>query len=238
MRVAASKIRYQGTRASQEDFVSLFSIRNQGHVAVGGVLTDGIGGLPGGGRASATVNAFSRTWLADELAAVVEGDADIASCLRRLPPAADEALACYQSDSDTPDCGTTLVAAVILDDVCHFVSVGDSLVLAINADHTLARLNHVHNAERHGRLALTSAILGRGINAVDQGRVSLSPRGNHSILLASDGIRTLRDDEIVAELGHASEGPLRQVVDRVRAKRAASQDNLAMALFRVVAVGA
>ncbi len=237
MRIAASKIRYQGTRDSQEDFVSLLSIRNRGHAAVGGILTDGIGGLPGGGDASATVNAFSRAWLADELPAVVEGDVEIESCLRRLPAAADEALACYQSESGIPDCGTTLVAAVVLDEVCHFVSVGDSLVLAINADRTLTRLNQLHNAELDGRAALTAAILGRGIKAIDQGKARLGPGGHHSILLASDGIRTLRDDEVVAELDHASEGPLRQVVDRVRRKQAVRQDNLAMALFRVVAVG-
>jgi PPM family protein phosphatase len=233
LRLTASKIRYQGTRPSQQDAVRVFSVRSsrRDEVFVAGVLTDGIGGLPHGKTASEVVNAFCKSWIEARLAALDVGQ-EIPDLLAQLPAAADRALATHQDDQALGDCGTTLVAAVIAQDTLYYISVGDSLIFATTAGGDLQLLNALHSRVVEGRSMLTAAILGRGIDAIDKGQAALGAGANRWVLIASDGIRTLTDQEIIGSVEGCEENPLRLMIVAAQRKKLARQDNMAMILFR------
>ncbi len=85
-----------------------------------------------------------------------------------------------------------------------------------------------------GRSMLTAAILGRGVAAMNQGKAKLGDGANPWILIASDGIRSLSDQEIIGSIEGNSEHPLRVMVSAAKAKKTKRQDNMSMILFRAL----
>ena len=203
------------------------------------VLADGMGGAPAGDRASqivvsAFLDAYARyaepapTRL--ELAAWTANDA-----------VADAVMA----DQTLNGMGATLVAALFFPDRCIWLSVGDSfLYLCRNAE--LRRINPLHiyateldaKAERgeitpeaarshRERFQLTSVVMGWPIEHIAAGGFPLEP--GDVVLLATDGLDTLPDDEIAAICKQHGEGA-RCIVDallaRVEEHEAPAQDNV------------
>ena len=206
--VAAAAI--VGERERQEDDwgVHVDPPAVEGGAKLLAVLADGMGGAPAGDCASRTVvSAFLDSYVRHaepaperlQLAAWGANDAVAEAVL------ADQAL---------NGMGATLVAALFFANRCEWLSVGDSyLFLCRNAQ--LSRLNPLHiyateldaKAQRGeitqeaalahpDRHQLTSVVMGWPMEQMATGRLSLQL--GDVVLLASDGLATLSDDEIAA----------------------------------------
>ncbi len=208
------------------------------------VLADGMGGAPAGDCASRTVvSAFLDSYVRHaepaperlQLAAWGANDAVAEAVL------ADQAL---------NGMGATLVAALFFANRCEWLSVGDSyLFLCRNAQ--LSRLNPLHTyateldakaqrgeITREAALAhpdrhqLTSVVMGWPIEQMATGR--LSPLSGDVVLLASDGLATLSEEE-VADIcnegaGHGAQAQwiADTLLRRIEEHRAPRQDNAAV----------
>ena len=205
------------------------------------VLADGMGGAPAGDCASRTVvGAFLDSYARHaepaperlQLAAWGANDAVAEAVL------ADQAL---------NGMGATLVAALFFANRCEWLSVGDSyLFLCRNGQ--LSRLNplHIYATEldakaRRGEITreaalahldrhqLTSVVMGWPIEQMATGTLRLQP--GDVVLLASDGLATLSDDEVAAICteGAGGEAQAQWIADallrRIEEHRAPRQDN-------------
>ena len=219
-----------GKRKRQEDdwgvHVDPPTVEGGAHLLA--VLADGMGGAPAGDRASNTV-----------VAAFLNGYMRHAEpARRRLELAAwganDAVADAVAADSALNGMGATLVAALCFGGRVEWLSVGDSY-LYLCRDAQLTRINPLHTyaatldamADRGeisrqtalahpDRPALTSVVMGWPMEQVAQGDVALQ-RGD-VLVLASDGLDTLADDEIVAlcEAGAGDAGgdtPARWIAD-------------------------
>lgn len=172
------------------------------------VLADGMGGAPAGDRASnLVVSAFLDSYPRCQEPARTR----LHSAMTAANDAIKEATA---ADSALDGMGATLVAGLFLSDRCEWLSVGDSFIhLCRNG--ALSRVNPLHiyaneldakaargEISREAALAhphrpmLTSVVMGWPIEEVAQGELLLQ-RGD-AVLLASDGLATLPDEEIAA----------------------------------------
>jgi len=172
------------------------------------VLADGMGGAPAGDCASRTVvRAFLESY--------VRHNEPAPARLQLATWGANDAIAeAVLADQALNGMGATLVAALFFANRCEWLSVGDSyLFLCRNAQ--LSRLNplHIYAAEldaraqrgeitREAALAhpdryqLTSVVMGWPIEQMATGSLTLQP--GDVVLLASDGLATLPDDEVAA----------------------------------------
>ncbi len=204
------------------------------------VLADGMGGHKGGAHASKTavetfIDVFnSRSGaVADRLS-------------RALDHANRQVGIDSESDPELEGMGCTLVAAHVSGKTLSWVSVGDS-PLWVFRDGTLVRLNEDHSMGavlddqvRLGKLsqeaadadpqrhALLSAVTGEPLSKVDGPSTAEILPGDR-LLLASDGVLTLSQDEMVALLGDAgtldAEATVERLVDAIETKKSPRQDN-------------
>jgi serine/threonine protein phosphatase PrpC len=150
--------------------------------------------------------------------------------------------------------GTTLIGCVIGEDQLYWISVGDSPLWVcregslrrLNADHSMVPL--LDNMVRTGamdreaalldvrRNMLRSAVTGTTIELVDVCEDPWLLQVGDIVVLASDGIQTLVDDELAALLSCPHEGSLQDLADRLMARIEAvadsSQDNASVILYR------
>ena len=197
-----------GGRATQQDDWGTHTDppASDGSARLLAVLADGMGGMPGGRDASqVAVRGFLDAYLqAGGLTperlrrALGEADCDIGAVVAERP--------------EMQGMGCTLLAGMFFDDHLEWLSIGDSLIL-LHRRNELRRINKLHVyaneldamvrrgemtlSEAHGhpdRLALTSALQGAGLQEVDQGNLPLEP--GDVVLLGSDGIATLVEDEL------------------------------------------
>ena len=215
------------------------------------VLADGMGGHAGGALASnLACTAF--------LARYVEGDADI---VQRLALSLDEAnSAIAQRVDDEPGLqgmGSTFVALAFGPESAHWISVGDSPLYLfrrgelarLNEDHSLAPL--LDKLVASGKLApeaaktdprrhyLRSAVTGEDLDLIDASERPLVLERGDLLVLASDGLLTLTDDEI----GRVLQGFQMESVDAiadalmrgVMAVGDPHQDNTSVIVVRVLA---
>ena len=209
-------------------------------------VADGMGGAPAGDRASQTVvRAFLDSYL------------DLAQPARaRLHDAmlrANEAIECaVEAAPELSGMGATLVAVLFLPDRCEWLSVGDSLILLCR-DGKAERVNPLHiyaneldEQVQQGRIsaeqartdpdrnALTSALMGGSVDEVDQGELQLLP--GDLVLLASDGVASLPEEEIAAVCTElAAEDAVRiaeALVARIDAAQREGQDNATLVVVR------
>ena len=127
-----------------------------------------------------------------------------------------------ETDPTLTGMGTTMVAALFLEDACEWLSIGDSLILQYRGGR-LRRINPFHvyanvldELVRAGELTreeadsdperavLTSAVVGTAIEDVAQGRLELAP--GDVLILATDGIATLEGKEVAAICGDVGDG--------------------------------
>ena len=220
-RIADQQI--DGERPYQEDNYGLDELGDEDRSEVL-LLADGMGGHVSGDTASKTVvDTFVDTYRRTEGA--------VPDRLRTCLEAANDALAAAIDENPAlKGMGSTVVAAVISPHGLDWISVGDSplwlfregKLRRLNADHSMApvladlvavgRMTEEEAATDSQRHALRSAVMGDDIHLVDISSQPVEVRPSDRVLLASDGLMTLADEQIEAILQERQEAPLAEVV--------------------------
>ena len=247
-RFAARQI--PGSREYQEDDYGLLDGRDLGldgaeHTML--LVADGMGGHVGGSTASGLL---TKTFVE----AYPQASGPVVDRLRDGLRAANMALA--EAISDNPEydgMGSTLVAAVVSSEGLHWISVGDSPLWLfrkgnlkrLNADHSMAPVlaNLVktgsltqEEADRDPRRhSLRSAIMGDDIHLIDVSPQPVAVEPGDLLLLASDGLLTLSNQEMVEILNKMRDAPLEDravaLIQAVEAAGHPNQDNATLLLY-------
>ncbi|MDI1287868.1 MAG: protein phosphatase 2C domain-containing protein [Reyranella sp.] len=215
---------HQGKRPYQEDSWALVRLGDGSLLAM---VADGMGGHAGGAVASKlAVAAFVH---AVEQGGGLDDGLNDANEAVRIGAA---------GKPDLNGMGTTVVAALVRGDEVRWISVGDSpfyLVTAgklvrLNADHSMAPqiaalvergMLTAEEAEHHpGRHTLREAVMGDPLTLIDKGSRQLG--GGDTLLLCSDGVQTLTDEQILAAAARPASG----LVEAVLALAKDHQDNV------------
>lgn len=234
----------QGARNYQEDeygFLALASEADDRPHSLLAVLADGMGGHKGGAHASAAaVDAF--------LTAFQGADLPTAERLRRALGYANERIS---ADSDgNPELegmGCTLVGAALTEAGLQWISVGDSpfwlyrdgKLIRLNDDHSMApilaeqvkqgKMTADEAAHHPQRNALRSAVIGDSLPLIDLKDEPIALQPGDRLVLSSDGLETLSEDEIVTVLREgADDGPellAERLLAAVEARNKKGQDN-------------
>jgi protein phosphatase len=249
-RVVASA-QLTGAREQQEDTMAIHapvadSGARAGEVLL--VLADGMGGHSYGEVASRLVtDSFC--------AAYAQSPLEIPAALRSSLDMANEALAeAVAHEPSQLGMGSTLVCCVIKAARLYWISVGDSplwlyrdrLLQRLNADHSMAPL--LDDMVRTGlmnreaarvdprRNQLRSAVTGRAVALVDLCATPLQLQAGDLVVLGSDGVETLPEDELAGLLQDADTPALDvlagNVLAGIEAAAARNQDNASLILYR------
>ena len=254
--LAGSQIR--GTRPYQEDEfrITAFHDLDPDGCDLLMVLADGMGGHRGGAEAS-------RVAVMDFVEAFGSAEGGVAARLRMSLDAANAAVATRAAeDSRLRGMGCTLVACVVTDrEDVHWISVGDSPLWRVrvgesgnpeldrlNSDHSmkpvlaeLVRLGQLTSEEaRDGSHQLRSAVVGGDLPLIDMGRLEAGLRPGEILVLASDGVETLSEEEIAQHCfnGASVADIVRDVLRAVEVVALPSQDNATVLVYRHVQRGA
>ena len=204
-----------GKRDYQEDFYTIADkvILSGGVHCTLALLCDGMGGHVAGQIASRLAcEVFHETFVSSSIP-------ELNDRLLSSLTAANEAI---EADSlDNPEregMGTTLVATVIIDNLLHWISVGDSPLwlrrkdnlTRLNADHSLgpvldklADIGEITTEQAMNdsrRNQLRSVLIGQEIEHIDLPDESIVLRTDDDVVLASDGIETLSLEELTGQL--------------------------------------
>ncbi len=242
----------QGARAYQEDYCDFLVLdggAGDGDAGAPGillVLADGMGGHVAGALASKTAVAnFIAAWQAQN------NTADIPTRLQNALAAANDSMReKIAADPALDGMGCTLVGAAVADQTLHWISVGDSPLWLLrggelqrlNQDHSMApvlqnlvaagRMTAAEAAADPRRNALRSAVMGKELTLVDCPDAPLPlppPPEPARILLASDGLQTLSNNEIADIMRQCAAFDSGTCADRllqaVEAKQHPRQDN-------------
>lgn len=241
----------QGARERQED--ALVTAFPQGVETGFAVLSDGMGGHAAGDIASRLIvtEMFAELTLRDP-----SDEADVPSLLRHSVDVANE---CLRSQIDTnpstSGMGGTVVATMVDRDKLHWISVGDSLLylyragalLRLNEDHSMAPqidmmakqglIDEAAAAEHPQRNCLTSALIGEQIPAIDCPDDATPLTAGDIVLVASDGLQYLPEDQIEDLLGRVAGGDSKSIADAlvggVMALADPEQDNISLVVMKV-----
>ena len=247
-RFAARQI--PGKREYQEDDYGLLDGRDLGldgseHSML--VVADGMGGHVGGATASGLL---SKTFVE----VYPQASGPIVDRLRDCLEAANKAIAdAIAKNPKLDSMGSTLVAAVVSSEGLHWISVGDSPLWLfrqgklerLNADHSMAPIladlvakggmtaeEAARDPRRH---ALRSAVMGDEIHLIDVSSQPVAVEQGDRLLLASDGLLTLSDQEIAAILKKTRDAPLEDsaaaLIQAVEAAEYPHQDNTTILLY-------
>lgn len=215
---------HQGKRPYQEDSWKLVPLADGSLLAI---VADGMGGHAGGAVASKlAVDAFVHA---------IEQGGGLADGLNDANEAVRAGAA---GKADLTGMGATVVAALVRGDEVRWISVGDSpfyLVTAgkleqLNADHSMAPqidalvargMLTVEEAENHpGRHTLREAVMGDPLTLIDKGSRRLGPADR--LLLCSDGVQTLANEQIASLAARPASG----MIEAVLAAAKEHQDNV------------
>ncbi|HRY16066.1 MAG: serine/threonine-protein phosphatase [Candidatus Competibacteraceae bacterium] len=233
----------QGSRVCQEDDYGVFELPPElgaGDLLL--VLADGMGGEHGGALASAlAVREFIKTYDAVSAATI---PARLEQTLLHVNTQMGREAA---TDPEAlRGMGCTLLAVVLAEEGLYWISVGDS-PLWLWRRGRLRRLNEDHAyrsilahrvsageisadaAARHpDRNALMSAVTGDALDLVDLSRRAHALKEGDQILLASDGVLTLSEQQIAAMLKNqpVDGTPCQALLAAVVAYKRPHQDNI------------
>jgi serine/threonine protein phosphatase PrpC len=249
-RVAAGA-QLTGAREQQEDYLAIHAPVAGSGARAGEVLlalADGMGGHTAGEVAGRLV-------VEHFCAAYAESRLNIPDALRTSLDLANEALADAAADEPAlHGMGSTLVCCVVNEERLYWISVGDSplwlyrdgMLQRLNADHSMVPL--LNDMVRSGLMSreearvdprrhqLRSAVAGRAIAMVDLCDTPLQLQAGDLVMLASDGVETLAEDELADLLQDVDTLALDQlagkVLDGVTAAAARNQDNASLILYR------
>jgi PPM family protein phosphatase len=239
----------RGERANQEDCWKVHRLDGASPSGVLAVLSDGMGGHASGEVASELAcNHFLQSFTAQ--------NGRIAARLERSLAASNAALGrAILDNADLAGMGCTLVACYVDQEGLHFASVGDSVLLLfrnrkvkrVNQDHSIGALldkqaeaqiiSRTEAVNSPRRRSLRSALTGADIPLKDLSERPIPLLPGDWILIASDGLETLSQDEIAQIMSTVSSGAphaavaalLRGVVN----KRADNQDNTSVIAVKV-----
>ena len=247
-RFAARQI--PGKREYQEDDYGLLDGRDLG---LGGsehsmlLVADGMGGHVGGATAS---NLLSKTFVE----AYPQASGPVVNRLRACLEAANKALADAIAENPALDSmGSTVVAAVVSSEGLNWISVGDSPLWLfrkgklerLNADHSMApvladlaakgSMTEEEAARDPRRHALRSAVMGDDIPLIDVSPQPVMVEKGDRLLLASDGLLTLSEQEIEESLRETQDVPLKDsvaaLIQAVEDAEHPHQDNTTVLLY-------
>ena len=247
-RFAARQI--PGKREYQEDDYGLLDGRDLGldgseHTML--LVADGMGGHVGGATASGLL---SKTFVE----AYPQASGPIVDRLRDCLEAGNKAIAdAITKNPELDSMGSTLVAAVVSSEGLNWVSVGDSPLWLfregqlerLNADHSMApvladlvatgRMTAEEAARDPSRHSLRSAVMGDDIHLVDVSSQPVAVKQGDRLLLASDGLMTLSDQEIAAILKETRDSSLEDsaaaLIQAVEDAEHPHQDNTTVLLY-------
>jgi serine/threonine protein phosphatase PrpC len=214
-RLQVSNVHNIGNRESQQDSFGVSDLSNKKRCAEKGVfavVADGMGGLAGGAEISAIVTSYMLNYFSGSTL-----QSKIPGLLLDMLYGANKEVRNYLNNNDKQQSGSTLVAAIIKDNILHFLTVGDSRIYLCRGG-SFILLNREHNygseldekAARgeisleearcdSQRNALTSYIGQEEIVHVDRNIRPIMLLPGDRIYLMSDGIfGTLTEDEILA----------------------------------------
>ena len=211
------------------------------------LIADGMGGHVSGDTASRTVvKTFVETYH--------RTDGPVPDRLRACLNAANDVLAeTIKENPKLEGMGTTVVAAVVSQHGLDWISVGDSplwlfrdgKLRRLNADHSMApvlanlvavgRMTEEEAATDPKRHALRSAVMSDEIHMIDVSSQPVAIRKGDRLLLASDGLMTLEDEEIAHILQNMQDATLSEAADAlIQAVEEAghpNQDNTTVLLY-------
>ena len=215
---------HQGARPYQEDS---WALRTLGDGSLLAVVADGMGGHAGGAVASRlAVDAFVHA---------VEQGGGLADGLQEANAAVGRTA---EGKAELAGMGATLVAAQVRGDEVRWISVGDSpfyvieagQISRLNADHSMAPqidalvargMLTKEEAEHHpGRHTLREAVMGEPLTLIDKGSRRLGPDAR--LLVCSDGVHSLRDEQILAQASLSVD----RIIAAVLATAREHQDNI------------
>ncbi len=248
MQLELATAEYIGARAQQQDLAAAIALKAGALL----VLADGLGGHESGAEASRIV---VETFREAASAGVFEKPEQRRQALRDTIERANARI----GEGVDPAHGhrgmaSTAVAAIVSEGELSWVSVGDSH-LYVWRGNRLAKLNEDHSQAglmiRSGQYkpgdpevqavksVLVSALTGRKLEIVDLPEKTFKVESGDVLMLASDGLNTLDDDEIGQIVSdRTGEGAVRLstvLLETVRARRLERQDNTTVAVARVIA---
>jgi len=225
----------KGRREIQQDAVCISEHGRRGFLAV---LSDGIGGMEGG-------ELFSKI-ATDEMAKGFETGniaGDLCNRLEMLYESA-RSKALEFKDTQRIDGGATVVAVLIRNDLCAFLSAGDSRIylyrggglIQLNREHTygkkldeMAALGRIPREEaRHNiyRKALTNNLTEANDPDWDICARPFRVQAGDKIVLMSDGVFGALDDDMLAGLmSGAADQCAHRIIEAVRNRDMPRQDN-------------
>lgn len=240
--IKMSAAQHIGQREEQQDSINASVPTLQEDIGVICVLSDGMGGLKNGKKASQTVvDTMVRTFHQSSV-----GDS-MDQILLRGCHLAQEAVRRLQESPN--DCGATVVAAIVRGDRCSFLSVGDSRIylfrggalIPLTRDQNKGAmlevrigLGYLPEEARTDKMShgLTSFLGIETLRAVDRSSHSFKVRPGDRIALMSDGVfGTLSEEEIAQAMLLPEEQVANCLVDQVLLKGKAYQDNCSVAVM-------
>lgn len=245
----------RGDREYQEDAFKVIDLREcstEDDDAVLLVLADGMGGHAGGALASEiAVNRFAEAYV--EMMSSPSLMKRFERSLEAVNLGLQEAIA---EKPHLKGMGCTLIAAVVENDRLVWISIGDSpfwlyrngTLTRLNADHSMkpvleamvaaGELTDAEARQDGRRSALRSAVDGNTPHLVDLNINGYRLQPEDTIILASDGVESMSDEEIAYALdrtsGRGAGERVTQLLDAVIAKRSPGQDNTTAILLEVI----
>jgi serine/threonine protein phosphatase PrpC len=236
--------RIQGQRHHQEDDFSFDNSHTNDFLMV---IADGLGGHQGGAYAShCAVQTFIDSYYA------VSGT--VSQRLQHALHQANHQLAIEAEAKELYGMGCTLVGVVLKADHLEWISVGDSPLWLydkaghlhrLNADHSIrpllleqvqrGLLTVAEAAVHPDRNMLFSALTGDSIDLIDQSPEPLQLFPGDHLLLASDGIFTLSDEELgkVLKQELSAKELVDELLSAVEAKDRRDQDNTTVLVVKI-----
>lgn len=238
-----------GKRARQEDCIAVVPAAPEPPRWL--ILSDGMGGAASGDVASdVIVSTF-----ADAVTRADAAPGAAGTVMRNAAFEANKALrAAVRRDSALAGMGGTLVAVLLVPGGMLFFSVGDSplylvrrgVTVRINADHSIGgaldeavrrgELSAAEAAKRRDRNTITSVLMGEPLEAMrmDETADIVPLVAGDVLILASDGVETLSEDEIagVATANKSSRRIADDLLQAIETRDRPRQDNASVIVAR------
>ena len=245
----------QGQRPYQEDAV--ISCYPVGASFGFTVLSDGMGGHAGGDLASKICIREVQQTILENTSDLRQFKQSISSVLNTGLEKANAAIRMFtERTPEFAGMGATVVSAVNFENELYWASVGDSLLLLcregtifrLNADHSLApeidelvrqgKLTQAEADDHVDRSVLTSALTGKQINKIDCTDEPLTLLPGDILIIASDGLEYLSQEQIIKLVEHYTEEPSESIARRFKSAinvlAHAEQDNVSMSIVKVL----
>lgn len=237
-----------GERSGQEDYSLFRLIKGGSELLV--VLSDGMGGHTSGEVASkSAVTAFDATFNS------YPSDSVPTKLGAALQQANNEINRLISANSSLDGMGCTLIGAHLSSEGFRWISVGDSLIylfrdgdlIQLNADHSMAPL--IDESFKSGKItkeealnhpnknALRSAVMGSDIPLIDAPKLPTTIYYGDILIVASDGILTLKSDQIINVLNKFKDKTADEIsnalIHAVESKQRPRQDNTTIQILVV-----